>query len=679
MKKLFSLSVAGLMAIAANAQRVQQTMPDVVHLPAAVNNIPRTTPTFTVKPHSNAKGTAMTAFVADTFKSTSIGTGPNDWIAGGNTGTDSWVWKNTASTNLSALNSTTKAGGWLAYDAWNIAKLHANTQPQIGYVTSPSYSTLGHTYVGVVFQQYTQRLADSFFVDVSTNNFASFTRYNVNPNNGLGGNLTTDNPSQAVINITAAAANQPSVKIRFYYKGVYSGTGTNGSGGTYGWSVDDFYLVELDPVDLGLINSAVVMTLGQGTGVTPVGTMPKLFVDSLFPLTAVNNIGGTAQNNVTVNAAITLSGSPVYTKNLTFASMPINAYDSLADFSSLPGYVPTASGVYSANFSMTQAGDGNTANNTDAVPFNVSDSSLAVFTGYIEATKKLDPNYFAGGYYLHSAGSSTNPPGYAFYTGSIFEIPAGSKKDTITSVSLCVYPGTTVGSKLQVELYQLVGTSPNQTYNPKGKSAVYTITTADVSTSGNYKFISIPLSIGTSKSWTIADAGTWAVVVRPVAPTPSQFMVLASAPPAAPASLVGRYGVNDTSADVTYTFGQDLTATGNFSTHENMAALVVNFGNSKALLPNSVKEIAAVSIGTAFPNPANNTLNIPVSGIRNAEVNVSMSNLLGQVLKTQVLGTVSAGQTKTAIFSTSDLANGIYLYTVESNGERVTNRVVVTH
>jgi hypothetical protein len=86
-----------------------------------------------------------------------------------------------------------------------------------------------------------------------------------------------------------------------------------------------------------------------------------------------------------------------------------------------------------------------------------------------------------------------------------------------------------------------------------------------------------------------------------------------------------------------------------------------------------------VTIGDAFPNPANNTVSVPVSATSAATVNVTLSNMMGQVLQTQTLGNIGAGQRKTAVFNTAGLAAGIYLYTVESNGERVSNRVVVAH
>lgn len=93
----------------------------------------------------------------------------------------------------------------------------------------------------------------------------------------------------------------------------------------------------------------------------------------------------------------------------------------------------------------------------------------------------------------------------------------------------------------------------------------------------------------------------------------------------------------------------------------------------------SVGDINNVQIGNAYPNPANNTLSIPVSVKSSASVSVSISNLLGQVLEVKNLGNIAGGQSKTAVFNTVDLSNGIYIYTVESDGVRTSERVTVAH
>lgn len=89
-----------------------------------------------------------------------------------------------------------------------------------------------------------------------------------------------------------------------------------------------------------------------------------------------------------------------------------------------------------------------------------------------------------------------------------------------------------------------------------------------------------------------------------------------------------------------------------------------------------VKDVENFTSVNAYPNPASGTATISFNLKEAANVNITISNTLGQVLKTQSLGKVTNGSTK---FDVSDLSTGVYFYTVEANGQRLTNRFVVTH
>jgi hypothetical protein len=84
-------------------------------------------------------------------------------------------------------------------------------------------------------------------------------------------------------------------------------------------------------------------------------------------------------------------------------------------------------------------------------------------------------------------------------------------------------------------------------------------------------------------------------------------------------------------------------------------------------------------VGNAYPNPATGEVRVPFTMQETADVNVTITNTLGQVLKSQNVGKVNAGVASEASFNVSDLATGMYFYTVEANGQRITNRLAVTH
>ena len=82
---------------------------------------------------------------------------------------------------------------------------------------------------------------------------------------------------------------------------------------------------------------------------------------------------------------------------------------------------------------------------------------------------------------------------------------------------------------------------------------------------------------------------------------------------------------------------------------------------------------------SAYPNPSSTQLFVPVTLSKAADLSVTLSTPVGQVVARQDFGKVAAGQSVKAEFNTAALANGIYFYTVEVAGERLTNRVVVSH
>lgn len=92
-----------------------------------------------------------------------------------------------------------------------------------------------------------------------------------------------------------------------------------------------------------------------------------------------------------------------------------------------------------------------------------------------------------------------------------------------------------------------------------------------------------------------------------------------------------------------------------------------------------VKNVNNTFTATAVPNPATSTFSVPVTLKSAGTVSVTLTNTMGQQVATQNLGSVAAGARATATFNTAALASGVYFYTVEVNGQRKTNRVVVSH
>lgn len=92
--------------------------------------------------------------------------------------------------------------------------------------------------------------------------------------------------------------------------------------------------------------------------------------------------------------------------------------------------------------------------------------------------------------------------------------------------------------------------------------------------------------------------------------------------------------------------------------------------------PISVGSVDAIKAVNAFPNPAENQLNISFNLLTATDVNVTLSNMIGQVVATKNMGTIASGK---AVFNTTSLPDGVYTYSVVAAGQRTTGRVVVAH
>lgn len=93
----------------------------------------------------------------------------------------------------------------------------------------------------------------------------------------------------------------------------------------------------------------------------------------------------------------------------------------------------------------------------------------------------------------------------------------------------------------------------------------------------------------------------------------------------------------------------------------------------------AVKDVDFGEVGNAFPNPAISQVRIPFTMSKTADVKVTVTNAVGAIIATQQVGKVMANHTSEAVFNVANYANGVYFYTVEANGQRLTKRFVVAH
>lgn len=91
----------------------------------------------------------------------------------------------------------------------------------------------------------------------------------------------------------------------------------------------------------------------------------------------------------------------------------------------------------------------------------------------------------------------------------------------------------------------------------------------------------------------------------------------------------------------------------------------------------SVEEISAIANVNVYPNPVNETANVVFNLTSNVDTNIEIVNILGEVVYTENLGTLTNGQ-HTTVVDVQGLTNGIYFLNIISEGNIVSKKINVS-
>lgn len=80
-----------------------------------------------------------------------------------------------------------------------------------------------------------------------------------------------------------------------------------------------------------------------------------------------------------------------------------------------------------------------------------------------------------------------------------------------------------------------------------------------------------------------------------------------------------------------------------------------------------------------YPNPANKSLTISFAQLQDEDVSISIVNTIGQVVCKKEVDKITINQAKKVTLSTSALPEGIYYYTITTNGQPTSGRFTVIH
>jgi hypothetical protein len=383
MKKIFTLcSILGVSLLASAQQKFdkqQQVNPLIHPRQATADEIARSRFEGEEMLHNHQVSAGRDVFTED-FSNGFAGQGTNGaWTFEDTGGNAIWmmaddnspagVYSNTGE----ALNSTTADNGWVIFDAdlFQGGEITATNPAEdvSGYLISPAIDFTLCPSVMLEFQQmFRYCCADEtpFFVEVSNDGGTSWITYNAAIGFTGGANDPAPNPFVNVIDISAAAAGQPLVIIRFAWQA--NGNSTHSH---YFWGIDDIRVFEnpvqndvrmteitngdifadyeyrcialeqaISPADGGLIVGAMYENLGT---ITQSATVTAEVLDATL------NVLATVDSTVTIfsNAESPTPGDPIDTLFLA------------------TGWAPSAVGDYYVRTSITYV-------NTDETPDNNS-------------------------------------------------------------------------------------------------------------------------------------------------------------------------------------------------------------------------------------------------------------------------------------------------------------------
>ena len=653
MKKLFLFMVAIMPLMSALAQTSTTNATNFFK----VGQIPRVDVAPKNNDHGKVKEGARTTTI--TIASENFGSGtdtsmPTGWTAGIISGPGTWHWSHHASTSSSSMDtmkSTTAANGWMIFDADSFQN-DCSCSPS-GWLQSPAYNCTGHPTVRLNFENYAGQVYDTFEVWVSTDpTFATHTVYRVDPNNNLIFGTTSANTSLIHLNITSAAAGHPAVYIRYVFYGddFYD----------LSWMIDDMTLTELEAHDAGVRDGYVWLPDANAFDGSVFNT-PLSFIDTFRPSVLLSNYASNAEVNLPTTATIYNGTTSVYSQTNSYPSLIVNAADSIVQY---PGYKPVSTGSYECVFQNTLSIDLDHTNDIDTFRFNITD------TTWMQNSLDVATNY-----YLNARTSFANS---SYMMGVIFNVPNGAVGDTVSGFGVAfsdLSANFNSTGRVAIHLYRTIKGDTNWTY--MGKSVSRRLAIADYSTSTTTKWADFRIDTGASGGvapFVMQPGYTYAAVIQMSSLT-SNLLVLAANSPNIP-NNGGTLAIFDTSRNDGSTGIHRSVAR---SLNNGFVPFIRTYFGYVPVAPVSVPEtFVNNNIAPAYPDPAGNSVNIPVTLNQDGVARVIITNITGQELKSQTIN-CKGGLSTNATFSTSNLTDGIYLYSIIANGQTQRGKFVVAH
>ncbi len=533
---------------------------------------------------------------------------------------------------IPALNSTTGlgVGSWALLDSDSDGSGGASEE---NFLVSPTYNLGAVTNNALAlewqqfFAEWTNPVDDTLWLEVTTDG----TNWSQMPSIDDGvGRDNRPNPEIVRIDLTSLALNgETTVQFRFHWKGEWN----------YGWQIDDIELVDLPPHNIVLNTSWATHNAVNAAGVTDKITYTKIPDEQVFDMEISGNtinLGATPQTNV----------------QLTGTS---GAYNGTSPAISLaPGEDSTlvATTFFNPGTSI-QSHTVNYAVSYDNVAMEDNPSGLlGSFTFEItDAEYSRDNDDYSGpGLWNGDDGAGTTN---SFELGHAFQIET---TDDMEGVS-CALSGSSVAGVLAY-------------------ASVYQVNT----TSGEFDLVAQSNDIEI-KSWNIPAATgansveTWFPLQATLNAGETYIVV------------IGHYGGPDAlvlansttavaTANTTFLYDPNATTGGPWFYLTSVPMVRTHFSVPAWSGVEDV-ETPVAKLYQNQPNPFDGTTTISYSLEQAGKVSLTVVDINGKVIANFNEGLKSAGN-YSVNFNADELASGIYNYSLNVNGERITKRMIVT-
>ncbi len=505
-----------------------------------------------------------------------------------------------ATGNFAFINSD-NAGNGVAQDAY------------FEYQQTIDLSGAGSAAMYLTFSEYYRHYYDENYVEVSNDNGATWTIFEVNPVSEVPVNTNCVPNEVEVVNITSAIGTAGSwsnqVKVRFHYVGVWD----------WFWGVDDVKIVEAWNNDIKVNNwyQATDINTTFGYDYYHIPASQSSFPGMTFGALALNN---GALDQAAVSLTATATGG--YTASGTPLAINSGVIDTLSI--STP-YIPTGIGTKTINLTTSLGA------NTDAALAN-NETSMDVFVTQYEYSR--DNNVLSG-----SIGQISSQDGQPLKIGNDHEI-----FDPMDVTALKIYLATqgsgAVGSEFFGELWKW-----------NGVDAFEFLAETEIGVVGS-----------TTATWAVLPLVGGAVTVNP------GDEILAVAGHFGGATEV-RFGLAQNTYEGTV-LGFD--ANGDLFSLSSPGAVMIRLLDDPSASVETIENEVGMSI---YPNPTSNNATVTFNLTNASDVVVNVTDLSGKVA--QAINLENVNGTQIVNINVDTLSNGVYMVNVNVNGVVSTQKLVV--